>query len=93
MSRRIIERAWRAYLATDGLAAERPTGRSSVETLAGLTYAVLRGERCGVLAVYRVTNRGKLRRMRQWPLSLTTPVGSASARERAEAVSREGVPA
>ena len=84
MSQRILERAWRAYLATDGLDAQRPTSRSSVETVAGLTYAVLRNER-SILAVYRVMNRGcagKLRRMKRWPLALNNPMGGASTRER-----------
>jgi hypothetical protein len=93
MSQRIIERAWRAYLTADGLGAERPTSRSGVETVAGLTYAVLRGPR-SVLAVYRLTNRGKLRRLKQWPLSLTdTDMGREATRKGVDAAHSEAVPA
>jgi hypothetical protein len=83
MSQRIVERAWRAYLATDGVAAERPDSLSGVETVDGLTYAVLRNRR-GVVAVYRLTSRNKLRRMKRWPIVLTNPVGRASPRERVQ---------
>jgi hypothetical protein len=79
MSQRIVDRAWRAYLATDGIAAERPTSESSVETVDGLTYVALRSERA-TLAVYRVTGRGNLRRIRRWPFALNT-MGSERTRE------------
>jgi hypothetical protein len=83
MDQRLIARAWRAYLATDGVAAEQPDCYSALESLAGLTYAALRrGPR--ILAVYRVTNRGRLRRLKRWPLALArdnpnTPVQFAQA--------------
>lgn len=80
MSQRIIERAWRAYLVSDGLGAERPNSCSSIEIIDGLKYVVLRNGRA-VLAVYRLTNRGKLRRMKRWPLALNT-MGREATRER-----------
>lgn len=82
MSQRIIERAWRAYLTAAGLDAERPTSRSTVETVEGLTYVVLRSDRI-VLAAYRLTNRSKLRRLKRWPLALNS-MGGIAARERAD---------
>jgi hypothetical protein len=91
MSQSLIQRAFVAYLQTDGTAAEQPTSKSSVETIGNLRYVVLRNER-RLLAVYRVRNSGLLRRMRRWPLALSN-VGRESTRERADALQREGAPA
>lgn len=52
----MIQRAFSAYLETDGITAEQPTSKSSIETVGNLQYVVLRGER-RVLAVYRIRNR------------------------------------
>lgn len=68
-----LNRAFRAYLATDG-AARQPIERHSTELkLNGLRYVVL-GDDAQVVAVYRVKNNGALRRMKRWPMS----VGSAA---------------
>jgi hypothetical protein len=84
MSQRIIERAWRAYLATDGIAVEQPDSRSRIETVDGLRYVVLANGR-RTLAVYRVTNRGNLRRMRRPPTTLMGSTVAPPARERVDA--------
>jgi hypothetical protein len=82
LAQRIIDRAWRAYLAADGVGAEQPNS-ARVETLDGLRYAVLANSR-RTLAVYRITNRGNLSRLKRWPMALNTakqnPVGSANTR-------------
>jgi hypothetical protein len=72
---RILNRAFSAYLTTDGADAAQPSESQSGELeLGGLRYVVLRnGPR--VLAVYRIKHNGSLRRMKRWPLGL----GCASA--------------
>jgi hypothetical protein len=91
MSQRIIERAWRAYLATEGVGAHQPDASSGVEIINGLRYVALRNQR-GVVAAYRLTNRSKLRRLKHWPLALNS-VGRASGRGQVDSVKREAVPA
>jgi hypothetical protein len=80
-SQRIIERAWRAYIASDGIGAEQPDSLSGVESVNGLAYAVLRnGPR--IIAVYRWTNRKKLKRLKRPPSELFRDNRSAPARHR-----------
>jgi hypothetical protein len=83
MTQALIQRAYSAYLQSDGISTEQPTSRSGVEVIGDLKYVVLRNER-RVLAVYRVRRSGLLRRMRRWPLALNNisqnPVGRESAR-------------
>jgi hypothetical protein len=70
-----LNRAFRAYLATNGADAEQPfPDRSGEVRLNGLGYVVLRSER-RTLAVYRIKQNGALRRMKRWPITL----GRASA--------------
>jgi hypothetical protein len=74
----LLDRAWRAYLATDRTSLDQPDARDSGEQVfGGLRYVVLRHER-RTLAVYRVRGNGLLRRMKRWPLEL----GRASAPHR-----------
>lgn len=79
MTQAVIQRAFGAYLKTDGITAEQPTSKSSVETVGDLKYVVLRGER-RVLAVYRIRNSGLLRRARRWPLVLNNMGRDAAPR-------------
>jgi hypothetical protein len=66
----ILQRAWGAYLASDGTDAEQPVLALCGEIeIAGLRYVYLRSE-TATLAVYRLKNSGTLRRMRQPPLQL-----------------------
>lgn len=71
MAQTYLERAFRAYLAANGSAAELPAADlSGEERLNGLKYVVLRNER-RVLAVYRKrSDTGALRRMKRWPIAL-----------------------
>lgn len=72
-----LNRAFRAYLATDGVAAPQPIERHSAELkLNGLRYVVL-SDGAHVVAVYRIKNNGALRRMKEWPIGL----GSATVRQ------------
>jgi hypothetical protein len=80
MDQALIQRAFAAYLQSDGLA-EQPTSKSSVEIVGDLRYVVLRNEQRRVLAVYRVRRSGLLRRMRRWPLTVASDTGSERARE------------
>lgn len=67
----IIDRAWRAYIASDGAGAPQPLASHSDEFfLNGLRYVTL-GKEDRLLAVYRVRNNGRLRRMRRWPIYLS----------------------
>ena len=82
----ILERAWRAFQATDGARAEQPVlHRSGEYVIDGLHYVVLRSE-TATLAVYRLKNSGALRRLKCWPLALgceaipTYELNSAGAR-------------
>jgi len=63
-----VDRAFRAYFRIDGINADRPSERgSTVETAeSGRHYVVLRNVR-GALAVYRIGNDARLRRLRRWP--------------------------
>jgi hypothetical protein len=83
MNQALIQRAFTAFIQSDGLGSVQPTSASSVEQIGGLRYVVLRNGQGGVLAVYRVRNSGLLRRMRRWPpaLALVTS-GTASAFKR-----------
>ncbi len=69
MSQHLIARAYRAYIASDGLGAQQPDCRSTIETINGLVYAVLRNGET-VLAIYRFMNHGRLRRLRRPPAVL-----------------------
>lgn len=65
-----IERAHGAYLASDGLSAEQPVAAySGVRRLSGRDYVTLANKR-HVLAVYRIRQSGRLRRMRRPPVGL-----------------------
>lgn len=48
---------------------EQPGDTSAVETIEGLEYVVLRNVK-GPLAVYRLTNQGRLRSLRRWPAEI-----------------------
>ncbi|MEJ2626915.1 MAG: hypothetical protein P8Z80_21215 [Pseudolabrys sp.] len=80
------ERAFRAYLATDGISAEQPNdGVSAAGLLNGLDYVVLASS-TRTVAVYRVGRTGKLRRLKRWPLALGRSSNPAAvAGRRAEA--------
>jgi hypothetical protein len=73
MDQKLIQRAFSAYLQSDGLTVVQPTSRSSTETIGNLKYVVLRSDHL-VLAVYRVRCSGLLRRMRRWPLALNNTI-------------------
>jgi hypothetical protein len=77
MEQDLIQRAFAAYLKTEGLGADQPTSRSSVEAVGNFKYVVLRDER-RVLAVYRLHNSGLLRRKRRWPLAFNTASAAAA---------------
>jgi len=67
----LIDRAFRAYVAADGSAAEQPTlSACSVESICGRRYVALRNHH-RMLAVYRIRRcSGCLRRLRVWPIDL-----------------------
>jgi hypothetical protein len=91
MAQALIQRAFSAYLQTDGITPDQPTSKSSVETIGNLEYVVLRNE-WRIVAVYRVRNSGLLRRMRRWPLALNA-TGREAAREHVGAAQSRAVPA
>lgn len=77
---KLVDRAFRAYVAADGCAAEQPTRIGcSVESLFGRRYVALRNSR-RTLAVYRVRSNGQLRRLRVWPIELVCCEREASVK-------------
>jgi hypothetical protein len=90
MDQDLIQRAFNAFLRSDGLAAEQPTSASSVETICGdRRFVVLRNEQ-RVLAVYRV-RCGILRRAKRWPITFTANLGSERDRTAFDTATLEGV--
>jgi hypothetical protein len=63
----LARRAVAAYFRSGGT--DQPQGRPYLQTVNGLTYIVLRNI-TGVVAVYGVTNRGDLKRLKRWPSEL-----------------------
>lgn len=76
---KLINRAFRAYLSTEGAGAVQPSPiHSGTRCLNGLAYVVLRNERA-TLAAYRVrTDTGALRRLRRWPMQLMGSISEQS---------------
>jgi hypothetical protein len=64
MSEDLIERAFAAWFRSGET--DQPAKDSGVESHEGRDYVVLRNVR-GTMAVYRVKNDGRLRRLRRWP--------------------------
>ncbi len=62
--------AWARETSKSGTPEDFPTGDSTVRTLKGLQYVVLRSSNKTVLAIYRIKNDGFLRRMRRPPKAL-----------------------
>lgn len=60
-------RAMAAWFRSGGT--DQPSADSGPESHGGLEYVVLRNSR-GLLAVYRITNRGILKRLRRWPAEI-----------------------
>lgn len=64
----VMGRAFKAYFraraGADGIA--QPANTSGVRTHAGKSYAVLENVK-GVLAVYRVQAKGRLKGLKRWP--------------------------
>lgn len=63
-----VRRAFAAWYRNEGAQVPSETA-SGLTTHEGLEYVVLRNV-TGVLAVYRVTNKGQLKRLRRWPAAL-----------------------
>lgn len=63
----LLRRAMAAHFRSG--ATEQPSDDSSVEEVDGLVYVVLRNVNA-VLNIYRLTNQGKLRALRRWPVAL-----------------------
>lgn len=70
-----IERAFRAYFRTNPDALQ-PANYSGIEVSGETEYVVLRNIN-GVLAVYRITATGGLRRGRNWLFNASTSIGGA----------------
>lgn len=64
-----VDRAFAAYVRTEGAHAPQPSSSSDVVDLDGKQYVVLRTIN-GVLAVYRVRTSGVLKRLIRWPNAL-----------------------
>jgi hypothetical protein len=67
----LTSRAFTAYFRRHGALADQPAGDSGVVEHEGLQYVELHNMN-GLLAVYRVTNRGQLKHLKRWPDSLNT---------------------
>ena len=65
----LTSRAFTAYFRRHGELADQPANTSGVVEHEGLQYVVLHNAN-GVLAVYRVTNRGQLKHLTRWPDAL-----------------------
>lgn len=66
----LVERAYAAWNRKDEL--DQPSQSVSGVTQSGGKWYVRLANTNGILAVYRVLNSGKLRRLRRWPESLET---------------------
>ena len=64
-----MRRATNAYFKSHGTQAQQPSVDSGVQMLAGRSYAVLHNQG-GILAVYGITQKGSLKRLRRWPAAL-----------------------
>ena len=62
--------AYAAACARDGIIADQPHDSSTMESLDGLDYVVLRSEFGAIIAVYRVDRQGVLKRLKRWPAAL-----------------------
>lgn len=69
----LINRALAAYFRTEAAPMQPARSDTGVETHDGKVYVVLRNIG-GLLAVYRVQNRGQLKRLRRWPKVIDEPV-------------------
>jgi len=67
LNQNFVERAMKAWFRAGG--EELPSNLSDEVSHDGLRYVVLENVN-GVLAVYRITNSEKLRRLRRWPKGL-----------------------
>jgi hypothetical protein len=68
----VMRRSLAAYFRSAsslGILMQPSQGDSGVQNHAGLSYAVLRNGG-GILAVYRITNAGQLKRLKRWPKAL-----------------------
>ena len=65
----LTSRAFTAYFRRHGELADQPANTSGEVVHDGLKYVVLHNAN-GVLAVYRVTNRGQLKHLTRWPDAL-----------------------
>ena len=65
----ITRRAFSAYFRSGGDDVAQPASSSGPVTHDGKQYVVLDNVN-GVLAVYRLRNDGKLKRLRRWPAAL-----------------------
>jgi hypothetical protein len=63
----LTRRAFAAWFRSGGI--DQPSRWSGVEEHGGKNYVVLRNAN-GVMAVYRVRNDGKLKRLVRWPTAL-----------------------
>lgn len=63
----LLRRAYAAYFRGGGM--DQPSNDSTVETVAGKDYIVLKNAN-GILAVYRVRNNGLLKGLKRWPKEL-----------------------
>lgn len=59
-----VRRAFAAYFRSGGT--DQPSRHSDVITVAGKRYVYLQNTR-GTLAVYRIDNSERLKRLRRWP--------------------------
>lgn len=68
----LTRRAFAAYFRTGGM--DQPSGDSGVAFHEDLQYVRLfNGGR--ILAIYRVDNAGRLKRLKRWPKGLTADLG------------------
>ena len=74
ISKTLESRALAAYFRTADNGADQPTNEPEVDEIDGLQYVTLHNTN-GILAVYRVTNRGDLKRLRRYPLKLDALYG------------------
>jgi hypothetical protein len=65
----LIDRATAAWFRSEPLSDQPDQSLSDVYSLDGRTYVVLENIR-GPLAVYRLKNDGRLRRLKRWPKAL-----------------------
>ncbi|NPV89241.1 MAG: hypothetical protein HPY50_00515 [Firmicutes bacterium] len=69
MNTGFLNRAISAYYRTGGPNMQQPSNSSEEVEYNGKYYVVLRNVN-GILAVYRITNTGQLKRLKRWPKAL-----------------------